>query len=170
MKNLKPIKGKIITGVIVMGLALATPIIAAVTLNTFQAGETISSSAVNDNFSNLDQGLDDLQDQLDNLCTQVGQIRVSVVIESDGDLQPGFFSCNDAVITTSRVEAGRYELSVEGVADHRNLDVQVTPRNAGALFCTALQGINELTVKCWDEDGAAADLFFFVTLINVDRF
>jgi len=154
MKIVNPFKNKLATGLIVIVLALATPIIAGVTLNTFQPGETISSTAVNENFSNL-------QDQVNNICNQQGQLVLAAVIGQFGDIEPPFFSCNDAAVTSSMPSTGRYDISIDGL-NPDDMIIQVTPRSGMPRYCIIGLKPDVFEVACFNEMGTPSNAVFYL--------
>jgi len=134
MAGLKKQKSLIIYAIVLTALILATPIFAGV-LNSFSPGETISSSAVNQNFSMLNDDLEGVKSQINELCLLPGQVVFAAHIQktnSGAELIGDEFICSDLNVSLSpSFDSGAFRLNLVGL-ETSDLIPMVVPNSQGA--------------------------------------
>lgn len=170
MNFLKTHKVKIITGFTFALVTLVTPLIAQVSLNTFQPDTTISSSQMNENFSNLNQALNEMQSALDSQCEQPGQLIFNGIIDEDGNTVSSF-TCEGITVTTSRSQAGAYDVHLTGIdPDDAVLQVTARPGFLGFRSCNSqLVDIGDpfFRINCANESNVRSDTPINLTIFRI---
>lgn len=154
----------IFIGLLIGASLIVTPVLAQV-LTEFQAGETISSSQINGNFSNL-------QDQITNICTLPGQVALAARVDVSGlgaSFNEPFFACGDiSNVNVGETGTGEYILNLDGLNPDTQAVVHVTPVPVSqfANYCNVRPESTRVLIDCYDDSGAAEDSPFFITLIR----
>ena len=158
MKCWKVFRQHLFFGTLLALILAAAPLMAGLGLNVFGPGETVSSSQVNENFSQL-------ENQIQQICRMPGQVVFTGLVTQDGEFEEPYFHC-ESISLSAEDDGTAVNFTLEGVSI-LDVSIHAMPRSNTDRFCsTFIDGVDGFSVECFDGNETPVNTPFFLTLMR----